>query len=590
MKLALASFNPTVGDIQGNRAGMARMIDRARDAGASLIVFPELSLTGYPPKDLLLQEGFLPDVASKAKALGESSSGGITVVFGAPLPTQVEPGAHDEETVRAGTGIANSLLAYRDGVLLDYYDKRLLPTYDVFDEDRYFVPGERAVCVDVGGTRVGLTICEDLWRAEDVGFASRYSGRPDPVAELMRPDAGGRVPDLIINPSASPFVLGKGCRHRDILRKHAVANGVWVAAINQVGGNDDLIFDGASMVFGPAGDLRAAGPLFDESILYAEVGPRRTAGAEAPATDPLATLPDEELLFRALVLGVRDFLRKVGFKSAVLGLSGGIDSAVTAVIAAAALGPENVLGVGMPSRYSSPGSKSDAEDLAARVGCRYVTIPIEPAFNAMLGLLADSFQGCPSDMTEENIQSRIRGVLLMGLSNKHRHMLLTTGNKSELAVGYCTLYGDMNGGLAVLSDVTKQWVYRLARWINAHPTRLGMQGLSRPPIPETSITKPPSAELRPNQTDQDTLPPYEVLDEIIERYIERRQSASHIIAEMCPGKTDEQTVLRCIRMMDGSEFKRKQAALGLKVTGIAFGSGRRFPIAQRYRGGLGSPS
>jgi NAD+ synthetase len=392
------------------------------------------------------------------------------------------------------------------------------------------------------------------------------------------------VPDVIINPSASPFVLGKGSRHREILKKHAVANGVWVAAINQLGGNDDLIFDGASMVLDPRGEVIAAGPLFEESILYAEVGPRAAAGRAVPARDPLLVMPDEELLYRALVLGVRDYLRKVGFAGAVLGLSGGIDSAVTAVIAAAALGPSNVLGVSLPSRYSSPGSKSDARDLAANLGCRYTTVSIEAPFAAVLGSLAEPFEGRPADITEENIQSRLRGTLLMALSNKLSHMLLTTGNKSELAVGYCTLYGDMNGGLAVLSDVTKQWVYRLARWINANHARLGIPGLAGPPIPVSSITKPPSAELRPDQTDQDVLPSYEVLDEIIGRYIEERQSVSRIIREMCPGKTEEQTVRRCVRMIDTSEFKRKQSALGLKVTGIAFGSGRRFPIAQGYRG------
>jgi len=572
MKLALAQINPIVGDIDGNAALMRRFIDEARVSGVELLVFPELALCGYPPNDLLLQEGFLDRCVQVGKELGAASAG-MTVVFGTPLVSGGEAGAR---------GTANSLLVYQDGKFLASYDKRLLPTYDVFDEDRYFEPGDRAVVVDVGGVRVGLSICEDLWKGEDVGFASRYRDLSDPVAALAE-----RGVDLIVNPSASPFVLGKGRRHREILKKHAMRHGVVVAAVNQVGGNDELIFDGHAAVFGADGILIAAGPGFAEKLVvvdldFESVGGKKSlrSGGGRAIDDPLLLAADEELLYRSLVLGVRDYLRKTGFKSVVLGLSGGIDSAVTAVIGAAALGAANVLGVSLPSRYSSEGSKTDAAELAANLGMRMETIAIEDAFASMLDSLSGVFAGRAPDVAEENLQSRIRGTLLMGLSNKFGHLLLTTGNKSELAVGYCTLYGDMNGGLAVLSDVTKEWVYKLARWMNENSGKLEIAGLKRGPIPEASITKPPSAELRPGQTDQDSLPPYAVLDEIVERYVEKRESPSRIVRET---GFDQAVVARCVRLIDLSEFKRKQAAIGLKVTGLAFGSGRRVPIAQKWR-------
>jgi NAD+ synthetase len=572
MRLALAQVNPTVGDLDANAALIRRFIAQAAGQRADLVVLPELCLAGYPPKDLLLQEGFLDAVGRAAAAVGGSIPGGITAVFGAPLPVE-RPGA-------ARPAIANALLAYRDGRLLARYDKRLLPTYDVFDEDRYFVPGDRAVVIDVAGLKVGLSICEDLWRGHDVGFADRYLLSPDPVAALVEAGAA-----LIVNPSASPFVLGKGRRHREILVSHARARRVHVAAVNQVGGNDELVFDGHAAVYSPAGDLLAAAPGFVEHLLVAEVPgpPDSTSGARPPAAmpDPLLTTPDEELLFRALVLGIRDYLHKTGFRQAVLGLSGGIDSAVTGVLGAAALGSDNLLGVSLPSRYSSEGSRTDAYALAANLGVECITVPIEGPFRAIEAALAGPFAGRPPDVTEENIQSRIRGTLLMALANKFGRLLLTTGNKSEMAVGYATLYGDMNGGLAVLSDVSKQWVYRLARWINANPGRLGLDPPPvRGPIPLASIDKPPSAELRPGQKDTDTLPPYEILDQIIERYVERRQSPARIAAET---GIDPAVVARSVRMIDLSEFKRKQAAIGLKVTSVAFGSGRRMPIAQGYR-------
>jgi len=581
MRLALAQLNPTVGDIDGNARLIADAAAKAQAAGADLLVCPELGLSGYPPMDLIWHEGFIRDCAAAAKQLGEQHSAGLTLVFGVPLPASGDPNDLSK-------GITNSLLAYRDGKMIAYYDKRLLPTYDVFDEDRYFVPGDRAVVIEVpehsGATvRVGLSICEDLWKGEDAGFSHRYVHQPDPVADLIR--AGARV---IVNPSASPFVLGKGRRHREILRRHAAKHGVCVAGVNQVGGNDELIFDGYAAVYSHKGDLVAAGPGFEEHLLVVDL-PGTEAHAlagtavHAPIADPVLTTTDEEHLYRALVLGVRDYCRKTGFKTAIIGLSGGIDSAVTAVLAAAALGPESVTGVSMPGPYSSEGSKTDAATLASRLGMPMLTVPISAGFDALTTTLQTNF-GAVTGVTEENLQSRLRGTVLMALSNQTGAIVLTTGNKSELAVGYCTLYGDMNGGLAVLSDVTKQWVYRLARWMNANPAALRVPLRANAdtlgPIPAATITKPPSAELRPDQTDEASLGPYAQLDEIIERTVEKRQSAERIVRET---GFDAAAVRRIVRLIDLSEYKRKQAAIGLKVTTVAFGAGRRFPNAQRYR-------
>lgn len=580
-------FNPTVGDLAGNAQAISAWTEKAREVGADLVVFPELALCGYPPKDLLHQRGFINACASAAKQVGESASKGLTLVFGCPLPA--EPSAPGADPMQPD-GVCNSLLVYRDGEYLEYYDKRLLPSYDVFDEDRHFVSGDRAVvvsvrCADGGTTAVGLSICEDHWKGRDAGFAARYADRPDPVAELAA--AGARV---IVSPSASPFVLGKGERHRRILAHHAQTHGVFIAAVNQVGGNDDLVFDGHAAVFDPSGTLVAAGPGFVESMTVVDV-PGVSDSVRA-VTDPVLTTAPEALLHRALVRGVRDYLRKTGFTSAIVGLSGGIDSAVTAVIAAAAMGRTAVMGVAMPSRFSSEGSLSDARELARRLGIAFEEIPIEPPVRALESSLAPIFQRLGKserDITEENLQSRVRGTLLMGLSNKLGSLVLTTGNKSELAVGYCTLYGDMNGGLAVLSDVSKQWVYRLARWMNEHPDQIDLMddglpvaalALRKPPIPVESISKPPSAELRPDQTDQDSLPPYDMLDRIIEGYVEARLDSDEIARR---ASLDPHLVRRIVTMIDRSEYKRRQAAVGLKVTATAFGVGRRFPIAQRYR-------
>jgi NAD+ synthase (glutamine-hydrolysing) len=573
MRLALAQINPTVGDIQGNSEKIVARMGEARQAGAHLVVFPELALCGYPPKDLLLQEGFVAACVDAARILGERHTGGITAVFGLPLPV-AGPTAGIEQ------GIANALVVYRDGEHLEYYDKRLLPTYDVFDENRYFTPGERAPVVNIAAVPTGLSICEDLWKGEDAGFAWRYRQAADPVQAIA---AGGAK--LLLNPSASPFVLGKGKRHREILKRHAKRHGMYVAAVNQVGGNDDLLFDGHAAVFSPQGELIAAGRGFEEAVVVVDIPPA-SAGAALPGiADPLLTATNEELLFKALVMGIKDYLRKTGFKTAVLGISGGIDSAVVAALACAAIGPANVTGLAMPGKYSSEGSKSDAYDLAERLGMRAVTVPIDRPFEGFRAAVDTAFESLSlsmlgaklPDITEENVQSRVRGTLLMTFSNRTGAIVLTTGNKSELAVGYATLYGDMNGGLAPISDVTKIQVYSLARWINANYSACGF---SRPPIPEASITKPPSAELRPNQTDQDSLPAYEVLDEIVERYVEGRQAPARIVSET---GFDAAVVARVARMIDLAEYKRKQAAVGLKVTSVAFGSGRRVPIAQGWR-------
>jgi NAD+ synthase/NAD+ synthase (glutamine-hydrolysing) len=489
-------------------------------------------------------------------------------------------------SVRGRATVANSLVVYRDNRFLDYYDKRLLPTYDVFDEDRYFEPGDRTVVIASNAPSavrnpqsMGLAICEDLWKGEDAGFSSRYYAAPDPVASLI--EAGANV---ILSPSASPFVLGKGEKHRAILRHHALRHRVYVASVNQLGGNDDLVFDGHAFVYGPDGELLAAGRGFsDEQLIVdlpASAGPRSGSGREACV---LFDVPDR-LLFEALTLGIRDYLRKTGHKQAIIGISGGIDSAVTAALAAAALGPANVLGVSMPSRYSSEGSRTDAYDLAKRlrIGCQ--TVPIEPPFVGFREILDPAFRAASQptlgqtmpDITEENLQSRLRGTLLMAISNRTGGLVLTTGNKSELAVGYCTLYGDTNGGLAVLSDVTKLAVYRLARWMNAN---FQTCGFDTPPIPEGTLTKPASAELRPGQKTEECLPPYVLIDQIIERYIEQHQSAARIAQET---RIDPETVRRIVRMIDTAEYKRKQTAVGLKVTTVAFGAGRRMPIAQRW--------
>ncbi|HED53339.1 MAG TPA: NAD+ synthase [Phycisphaerales bacterium] len=559
MRIVLATLNPTIGDIAGNTAKIIHAIDCARRNNAELIVLPELAISGYPPRDLLLYHDFIDRCIRESTKIGREHSAGITIIFGAPLRHESKP-----------KSLTNSLLAYRDGDLLARYNKRLLPTYDVFDECRYFEPGDTPAVIEVGGKRIGLSICEDAWQGEDVGRSHRYADLPDPIAQLV--DAGA---EIIVNPSASPFVLGKHQRHREILAGHARRHHVPCLAVNQLGGNDELVFDGSAFAIDSLGHISDSKPAFTDDMLVVDVGsdprpPHLHAGDE---TDPLLS---------ALVLGVRDYVHKTGFSKVCLGLSGGIDSAVTAAIATIALGPDNITGVAMPGKYSSRHSVDDARELARCLGCRFLLCPIEHAFAGFRGSLNTAFdqigqrplgESLP-DLAEENLQARVRGTTLMAISNRTGDLLLTTGNKSELAVGYCTLYGDMNGGLAVLSDVTKNLVYRLAHEINTHHARLG---LNSPPIPQSTIDKPPSAELAPDQKDADTLPPYDVLDEIVRRHVEQHESAEAIVKAT---GFDRPTVERIVGMIARNEYKRKQIAIGLKVTSVAFGSGRRMPIAR----------
>ena len=545
MKIALLQVNPTVGDVAGN----ARLILDARraasDAGADLAATPELSLVGYLPRDLLLNPGFVRRAWEALETLARDAAGLAPVLVGLP-----EPNPSDE-----GRPLFNAAALLRGGTVEQRFRKALLPTYDVFDEDRYFEPYHGAQLLDIAGTRVGVSICEDLWNDRDFWKRRRY--HHDPIDELA-----GAGATLVVNMSASPFTAGKHARREEMIGGMARKHRLPIAYVNQYGGNDDLVFDGRSTVFGAGGAALARGRSFDADVVVCDVA------AAAPIA-PAADLDAESEIWRALVLGTRDYVRKCGFTSVVLGLSGGIDSALTAAIAAEALGAAQVLGVLMPSPYSSRGSLDDARALAANLGIETLTLPIEPLMQTFGGTLRGALGADPPGVAAENIQARIRGNLLMALSNTRGALLLTTGNKSELSVGYCTLYGDMSGGLAVIADVPKTMVYRVARWRNATA--------GRPQIPEASITKAPSAELRPDQTDQDSLPPYEVLDDILQRHVERQQPAEEIVA----AGFDAETVARVLRLVRLAEFKRKQAAPGLKVTDRAFGTGWRMPIAAR---------
>ena len=573
MKIALCQINPTVGDIAGNAAKVRDNLRRAADAGARLAIFPELVIIGYPPKDLLLKpavlvecEDALADLAAECRTL--------TAVIGYPCPSDKPD----------GRALYNAAAVCTGGRVVHRHYKSLLPTYDVFDELRYFEPGPPVDLTHVDGLPLGISICEDLWNEK--GVVSRQLYHDNPMDELAR--LGAR---LFVNCSASPFVIRKHEFRLKLMSSVARRLGLPIAYCNQVGGNDELVFDGNSCVIDAAGRVVAHAKGFEEDLLLADVagegmrgeglGPgRHDRGSNSARPSALGPSPSCHLAdaYHALVLGLRDYCGKCGFKSIVIGLSGGIDSALTAALAVAAVGAEHVRGVAMPSRYSSQGSVDDAAELARRLGIAFHVVPIEEPHAAMESLLVPHFEGRPADTTEENVQARIRGVILMAFSNKFGSLLVTTGNKSELAVGYCTLYGDMAGGLAVLSDVPKTMVWDLARWINTPPCPLHAQ-FGGPVIPESSISKVPSAELRPNQTDQDSLPPYDVLDDIIERYVEREHAAPRIIADT---GLDADLVLRVVRMIDLNEYKRKQAAPGLKITGRAFGFGRRMPIAQRY--------
>jgi NAD+ synthase (glutamine-hydrolysing) len=545
MKIALLQINPTVGDLEGNARLIIEALEAARASGAALAVTPELSLVGYLPRDLLLNAGFVRRSWDVLAGLAREVQALPPVLVGVP-----EPNASDE-----GRPLFNTAVLLRDGCVDLRFRKALLPTYDVFDEDRYFEPFHGAQVLDIGGRRLGISVCEDIWNDRDYWKRRRY--HHDPIEELV-----GTGATAVVNLSASPFTAGKHQRREEMLGNMARKHRVPVVYVNQFGGNDDLVFDGRSCAFNAAGAPIARGRSFDADVVICDLdgGP-----VIAPPTD----VQVESEIWRALVLGTRDYVRKCGFTRVVLGLSGGIDSAITAAIAAEAVGAPNVLGVLMPSPYSSPGSVEDARQLAGNLGIDTMTLPIEIPMRAFADTLAGSAAGRPGGIVEENLQARIRGNLLMALSNQRGALLLTTGNKSELSVGYCTLYGDMSGGLAVIADVPKTMVYRVARWRN--------QTAGRAEIPESSLTKAPSAELRPGQTDQDSLPPYEVLDDILKRHIERHQTAEEIVE----AGFDEATVKRVLHLVRVAEFKRKQAAPGLKVTDRAFGTGWRMPIAAK---------
>ncbi len=571
-RLVMAQINPTVGDLEGNTARILDRVDQARGLRADLVAFPELAITGYPPEDLLLKPQFLRENMRKMRQVAEASRG-ICVVVG---------------FVDAGELVHNAAAVAHDGRLVDVYRKIYLPNYGVFDEVRYFEPGSGCPVYVVNGAAVGVNICEDIWYAEG------------PAA--VQGDSGA---ELIVNINGSPFHAGKRDQREEMLAARASENGFYVAYVNLVGGQDELVFDGGSVVFGPAGQPVARGAQFEEDLIAVDLdietmrdsrpndpaprgeraaasdtlGPPRVLPISGHAPRNLPSLPTRreptrydpaEEVYRALVAGTRDYVRKCGFSKVIVALSGGIDSSLVATVAADALGPENVVGVSMPSRYSSGGSVEDARALAANLGIRLLSLPIEPPFAAFLDTLAPHFDGMAPNEAEENLQSRIRGNLVMALSNKMGWMVLTTGNKSEMAVGYATIYGDMAGGYAVIKDVPKTMVYELARRRNAAG--------DGPLIPRSVLEKPPSAELRPDQTDQDSLPPYDVLDPILKAYVEEDVAFDGIVAQ----GFDEDVVKLVVGLVDRSEHKRRQSPPGIKITPRSFGRDRRMPIANRH--------
>jgi len=555
LRLAIAQLNFTVGAFEQNFAKIATAVARADAAGAGLVVFSEMATTGYPPRDLLNHDRFIELNLAVLDRVAALSTDRLGILIGFV----------DRNRTTEGKALYNAAALCHHGCIAARCHKSLLPTYDVFDEDRYFEPGRTVAPFEFRGIRLGVTICEDVWNDKD--FWPKRLYHRDPVCELTDQKA-----DLLINISASPFTLTKPALRRDMIRQEAMKHRRHFFYVNQVGGNDELIFDGHSIGIDPDGGEIVRAREFDEDFILYDVpvaggGQARAAAHAEPVLRPTSQTV-EALAYEALVLGLRDYARKCGFSKAVLGLSGGIDSAVTACLAAAALGPEHVLSVAMPSRYSSPHSLTDAAALAHNLGIDHRVISIDPVFQAYLDALAPVFAGRGEDVAEENLQARARGAVLMALSNKFGHLLLSTGNKSELAVGYCTLYGDMAGGLAVINDVSKTLVYQVARFINRH----------REVIPASTLTKPPSAELRASQQDTDSLPPYDVLDPIVEAYVERDLDAEGI----CTMGFDPTVVADVIRRIDRSEYKRRQAAPGLKISSKAFGVGRRYPMAAVY--------
>jgi len=548
MKIGFAQINPTVGDLSGNCELIIGAYERLAAAGAELVLTPELAITGYPPQDLVFKSRFVPENLALLEKL-HSHVGNTALLVG-----------FVDRNEGRGKPFHNAAALLERGKPIRKTYKSLLPTYDVFDEDRYFEPARRVEPFEAHGRKIGVTICEDIWTDD-------YLPRPLYDVEPMRNLVEQRA-EIIVNLSASPFRLGAPACRFEMIAAQARAYQRPICYCNVVGGNDQLIFDGNSIAVNASGNLIAQLAAFREDAKV----------VDTDLTDAIEFHEGKtpEQLFAALSLGVRDYFRKCNFHSAVIGLSGGVDSAVTAVIAMDALGAKNVIGVSMPSPYSSPRSIDDARSLARNLGIKFFELPITDAFRNFKAQFKEIFKGLPENETEENMQPRLRAMTLMALSNKFGHLLLTTGNKSELAVGYCTLYGDMAGGLAVISDVPKTMVYELARWINSDYS--GRSGAKREIIPRSTIEKAPSAELKPNQKDQDTLPPYEILDKILQLYVEENLSARDIIAR----GFDEKTVRWVQRRVDLNEYKREQSAPGLKVTSRAFGIGRKMPIAQRY--------
>jgi len=543
VKIALGQINPTVGDFSGNAAKIIEFSRRAQAGGAGLILFPELSVCGYPPRDLVERPSFVAHNRESAERIAEQTRG-ISVICG--LVTAAE-----SET---GKSVMNSAALLQDGRIAFLQSKMLLPTYDVFDEMRNFAPARKQELFQFCGNRMALTICEDAWN--DKQFWNKRLYTIDPVEALIR--EGG---DFVLNISASPFWIGKRELRRDMLASIARQHKVPVAMVNQIGGNDSLVFDGSSIVLNAEGETVAQAKSFEEDLIYFD--------SKTLTGDLREQIAGEDAsVYSALVVGTRDYIHKCGFRKAIIGLSGGIDSALTAVVAVDAIGAENVIGVGMPGPYSSPGSIEDARALAKNLGIRFELLSINCAYQAYHQTLQGVFAGQKEDATEENIQSRARGMLLMALSNKFGAIVLSTGNKSELGVGYCTLYGDMVGGLAVISDVPKTLVYKLAHYVNSR----------RQLIPQATLDKPPSAELRPDQKDSDSLPPYEILDAVLEDYVEDAHSIERIAADR---GLNIELVRRVVRMIDRAEYKRQQAAPGIKISPKAFGYGRRFPIAAK---------
>ncbi|NER40140.1 MAG: NAD+ synthase [Oscillatoria sp. SIO1A7] len=582
MKIAIAQLNPIIGDLPGNATRILEAARKAEQAGVRLLLTPELSLCGYPPRDLLLKPSFVAAMSDQLARLAKQLPANIAVLVGT---VQANPFA----SRTGGKPLFNSIACLENGNIEKIFHKRLLPTYDVFDEERYFEPAtvsnfftldalalpesgseqaeQATVKVAFRTVKIGVTICEDLWNDEEFWGKRKYASNP--IADLAQEGV-----DLIVNLSASPYTVGKQKMREAMLRHVALRYQKPAIYANQVGGNDDLIFDGCSVAFNRAAEIVARGRYFEPDFLVVEFDEQ---SGDFSMTEQIAPDPssEDEEIFSALVLGVRDYARKCGFSKAVIGLSGGIDSSLVAAIAARALGSKNVLGVLMPSPYSSDHSVTDALELAENLGIETHTLSIGNLMGEYDRCLGDMFADLPSDVTEENLQSRIRGNLLMAIANKFGHLLLSTGNKSEMAVGYCTLYGDMNGGLAAIADVPKTRVYSICTWFNQAQDKTKNSAI----IPENIITKAPSAELKPGQTDQDSLPPYDVLDDILHRLVEKHESPEEIQA----AGRELATIERVMKLLARAEFKRRQAPPGLKVTDRAFGTGWRMPIAARTR-------